>query len=111
MKLGLFIDYDMCVGCHTCEISCKQEHMTPDGVNYVKVVQAGPTLVDGWMQMYFLHMVKDGCNLCQHRIQQGKLPACVVNCPTDALQLSVDDEIIRTLSNDKKKNLCRIIET
>ena len=26
-KYGLLIDYDFCIGCHVCEVACKQEHM------------------------------------------------------------------------------------
>ena len=30
-KYGLLIDYEFCVGCHACEIACKQEHNRPRG--------------------------------------------------------------------------------
>ena len=26
MEYGLYIDYEWCSGCHSCELACKQEH-------------------------------------------------------------------------------------
>ena len=30
-EYGLFINFDYCTGCHTCEIACKKEHDLPEG--------------------------------------------------------------------------------
>lgn len=56
------VDPDKCVGCKACIIACPYEvrYMHPDG--YV-----------------------DKCTYCIHRVKEGKDPACVTVCPTDAL--------------------------
>ncbi len=56
------VDPDKCVGCKACTIACPYEvrYMHPDG--YI-----------------------DKCTFCVHRVREGKDPACVTVCPTNAL--------------------------
>ena len=57
------VDRDLCNGCEACAEAC------PFGVP-----QFGQ---DGTMQM---------CNLCLDRLAQGRVPACVGPCPSEALR-------------------------
>ncbi len=54
---------ELCIGCEQCVEACP--FGAPQFCPEKKIVQA--------------------CNLCYHRIDQGLLPACVQNCPTEAL--------------------------
>jgi len=76
------IDHDKCVGCKTCMMACpygnryfndQPQHYFPQGpTDYEKARMNHPTDV----------VMK--CNFCRHRLAEGKLPACVANCPTVA---------------------------
>ena len=105
---GIMADLDRCVGCHACEIACKQEHDLPPGINWIKVLQVGPMKVDGRLRMEFIPVMLDGCNICTNRLSEGRTPACVVNCPTHAL-LEVDTaDTLRLLSSDRCYRLCKV---
>ena len=41
-KRGLFINYDICFGCHACEMACSQEKQLPAGEFGIKIAQYGP---------------------------------------------------------------------
>lgn len=53
---------DMCIGCKACIVSC------PYNARYVHP--------DGFV---------DKCTFCDHRVEEGKNPACVTVCPTSCL--------------------------
>lgn len=56
------VDHEMCTGCKACMGACPYDarYVHPDG--YV-----------------------DKCTFCVHRVERGLDPACVSNCPTNAL--------------------------
>ena len=58
----VLVDRDLCTGCKACVVSCSYEarSLHPDGY-------------------------ADKCTFCFHRIKRGQLPACVDNCPAQAL--------------------------
>ncbi len=73
-----------CVGCHTCEVACRQEH----GEARIRIHEVGPVRTeDGEMRSLSLPIGCDSCDLCAERTAQGAEPACVVACPTNALSL------------------------
>ncbi|MBW1947739.1 MAG: 4Fe-4S binding protein, partial [Deltaproteobacteria bacterium] len=39
---ALIIDHESCWGCRTCEVACKQETRSSDGVRLIKVLEEGP---------------------------------------------------------------------
>jgi formate dehydrogenase iron-sulfur subunit len=62
-----------CIGCMMCAIVCPFGIPELDSVN----------------------KTMSKCNLCAHRRAEGKEPACVATCPTDALLYGDFSEIIR----------------
>jgi len=58
------VDPDKCIGCQYCVYAC------PYGVRNV-------SKVDGTVNK---------CTLCPDRVAEGKLPECVHNCPTEAIE-------------------------
>ncbi len=70
----LVIDLDRCIGCHSCEVACKQENGVALGVNWNKVLAVGPIGTFPDLEQYFLPAV---CQECYD-------PACVEACPTGA---------------------------
>jgi DMSO reductase iron-sulfur subunit len=64
------VDRDLCVGCHTCQLTC------PFGA---------PTFPeDGRMAK---------CDLCHTRREHGMKPACVLVCPSGALDVGPIEEL------------------
>ena len=77
------IDHDKCVGCKTCMMAC------PYGNRYFNdqpqhYFPQGPTDYEKVRMMRHPTDVVMKCNFCRHRLAEGKLPACVANCPTVA---------------------------
>ncbi len=70
---------DRCIGCRYCMVAC------PFGVPKFEYEKAIPYI--------------QKCFFCDHRLKQGKLPACAEVCPTGALRF------------DKRKELLEIART
>lgn len=68
----VIVDQDKCIGCRSCFLAC------PFGVP-----QFG---MNGRMQK---------CDFCVDRLTEGKEPACVATCPSDALHFGTMDELSR----------------
>ncbi len=63
MRYAMVIDLDKCVGCHTCEIACKSENLTPKGdfrCRLVKVEQSR-TPYETWLRLSCTHCDKPSC--------------------------------------------------
>jgi len=74
-RYALIIDEELCWGCKTCEVACKQEEGAPDGVQLITVLEDGPKMVNG--KLDFVYRV----NVCRHCDE----PDCVEACPEDAI--------------------------
>lgn len=93
-RITMVIDLDRCIGCHTCEVACKQENGVALNVNWNKVLSVGPFGKFPDVQQYFLPTV---CQQCED-------PACVKVCPTGASYKREDGIVLI----DKEKCLgCR----
>ena len=83
-KKALLDNTYFCVGCHSCEIACKQIHELPVGVFRIKVEKIGPKYnKNGKLFMKFKLI----------RCMQCEKPQCVDVCPTGALKKR-DDGIV-----------------
>lgn len=80
MKKILYADIDRCVGCHACEVACRQEHNVPLEETRIKIVETEPEKVKGKLTMNFIPLVTDKCT-----IHRESTPACVSVCPTQAM--------------------------
>ena len=79
----LSIDEQLCWGCRTCEVACKQENRTAEGVKLIWVLEDGPKRIDD--QPEFVFQV----NLCRHCDE----PPCANACPEAAISKR-DDGIV-----------------
>lgn len=83
----VLVDTQHCIGCGYCVQAC------PYGARFMN---AGT------------HMA-DKCTWCYHRVSQGKDPACVTVCPTEARRFGdlrdPEDEISRIFSNNEWREL------
>ncbi|WP_270296737.1 4Fe-4S dicluster domain-containing protein [Eggerthella sinensis] len=73
-QYGFYFDATNCIGCHTCQVACKDVNRLDVGQNFRRVTSYCSG--SGWdVHMYHIAM---GCNHCAK-------PACVANCPTGAM--------------------------
>ncbi len=70
----LFTDFKLCIGCHSCEIACKQENDLPVGVNRIRIVEAA-SRPDEALRLSFAAVV---CKQCTRA-------PCIEACPVNAL--------------------------
>ena len=93
---AFLVDLDRCVGCYACEIACKDENDLAAGVRRVKV---GAVDVGEFERFYVPVFALDrrgveGCTLCPQLQAEGRRPACVHNCLTNALFFGEKAEMV-----------------
>jgi molybdopterin-containing oxidoreductase family iron-sulfur binding subunit len=104
----VLVDWDKCIGCGACILACPYEQrfqmldnrtLFPDGqTDFEKPgTNRSPNGV----------AVK--CDLCYHRVDEGKVPACAEACPTDARIFGVLDEEPGTEGETPFQNLNDVI--
>ena len=81
---ALIIDDQSCWGCKTCEVACKQENRTADGVKLISIAEDGPNVIDG--QVNFVYRV----NHCRHCDD----PPCAEACPEEAIGKRSDGIVV-----------------
>ena len=87
MTKAFLVDLDRCIGCYACEIACKDENDLASGVRRVKVNSVDVGEFNRFYVPVF-EMEKRGvgtCTLCLQLQAEGRRPACVHNCLTNAL--------------------------
>ena len=86
-RKGLLIDYEYCIGCHTCEVACKQEHDIDIGQWGIKICQSGPMQYDEEKWTYdYIPVPTDLCDLCKDRVNGDLQPACVKHCQAGVMK-------------------------
>jgi len=83
-KYALTIDHELCWGCKTCEVACKQENNTPDGVRLIAVAENGPREINGKFEFSF-HV-----NMCRHCDD----PPCMDACAEEAITKREDGIVV-----------------
>lgn len=78
-RLGMVVDLNRCVGCHTCTAACKQTNATPPGVQWRSVIDIEQ---GSYPNVERLFMVV-GCQHCAE-------PPCVPVCPSGATAQRAD---------------------
>lgn len=81
---ALVIDLDRCIGCHACEIACKNENNVALGSCWNKVLQIGPSGTYPNLEEYFL---PSQCMQCENA-------PCVSVCPTGASYRDPETNIV-----------------
>lgn len=56
-KIALLFDKKNCMGCHACEVACKQEHDLGVGPRLVKVIEQSPNFIP----LYCHHCARPPC--------------------------------------------------
>jgi Fe-S-cluster-containing dehydrogenase component len=106
--MGLVANLELCMGCFACEVACKQEHNLPEGGKGIEVLTLGPYNVDGELAMDFLPMGMEECDLCADRRKEGERPFCAQICPTKALTLRREEDILRLIREKCRYHVCKV---
>ena len=94
---AFFLDTQICTGCKTCMVACRDKHDLPAGVRWRRVVEfvggEWQHLPDGtFNQNVFAYYLSISCNHCQD-------PICVQSCPSKAMHQ--DDHGIVAIDPEK----------
>lgn len=107
-RRGLVVNLERCTGCFACEVACKQEHNLPEGERWIRVETLGPYEVNGELAMDFVPLATDGCDFCKNRVAAGGELFCVEICPTQALGLYDEEQILRLLRTGPRIQICKM---
>lgn len=83
-QYALVVDYERCIGCHACEVACKQENNLPVGPRWIRVIQLGPRKEAGKLSLGFK------VTRCMH----CEIPSCVAACPKKAITKRADGIVL-----------------
>lgn len=93
-KIALLIDYGWCSGCHSCEMACRNELELGVGEWGIKILEDGPRqLKDGSWQWNYVPVPTSLCNRCEHRVKEGRAPACVQTCQGKVMYYGTPQEM------------------
>jgi tetrathionate reductase subunit B len=81
-KYALVIDYELCWGCKTCEVACKQEYEFREKFIHVRAV--GPRMMGNRLEYFHVPAV---CKHCDE-------PPCIEACPEGAIAKRQDGIVI-----------------
>ncbi|MBU2702336.1 Fe-S-cluster-containing dehydrogenase component [Sporomusaceae bacterium BoRhaA] len=101
---GLLIDYEYCTGCHSCEVSCKNEHNIPHGQWGIKLTEVGPFKInEDKYEWDYVPVPTSYCDLCEDRVAKGEKPACVLHCLGACMEYGPVEELAKKAEAKGKK--------
>lgn len=80
-RYGLIVDLNICTGCMTCVIACKQENLTRPGIQWAKMLELESPTLDQ------ITYVRQACMHCDD-------PPCVEACPSKAISKRADGIVL-----------------
>lgn len=106
MKKALLVIHDLCVGCRACEVACQKEH----GMNLdefgIRVFQDGPRHnPDGSWEYTYFPLPTTQCDLCEKRVEEGKLPTCVHHCFAGCMKYGTVEELASHLEDHPRSSI------
>lgn len=100
---ALYIDYEYCSGCKSCELACKNEHGIESGQWGIRVLEDGPwQLDDGRWHWNYIPVLSELCDLCEERVKAGLEPSCVQHCQAKVLYLESPETLTQKITEKKK---------
>ena len=103
-EVSLMVFQKDCMGCHACEVACKQEHGLGVGPRFIKVIERAPSYIPIYCHHCAKPPCKDSCPVeAISRNEWGIVrvdeelcigcKACVEACPFGAMQFDEEKEV------------------
>ena len=89
----LVVDLDKCIGCHACEVACKNENGIALGEYWNRVLQIGPHGTFPDLEQYWLPV----------QCQQCEDAPCVHVCPTGASYRDADGKVLERQGKGRRE--------
>lgn len=103
------IDTDRCIGCRFCMAACPYSVRLFNWTEPVK-----PDFIEQTPAAEHVFQSKKGCvekcDFCPHMAREGKLPACVTNCPMNAIWFGDANEDAVTCFDGTTTRLSQLLE-
>lgn len=100
---GILVKYDLCTGCHSCEVACKKHLDLPKGEFGIKLTEVGPWEYsrnekgpEKWEWTWIPALTK-ACDMCKERVVAGKMPMCVQHCQAWCMEYGLVEELVTKL--------------
>ena len=105
---GILVNYEYCTNCHSCEVACKKYLGLPKGEFGIKVSEVGPFKYsegsgsgkDRW-EWSFIPALTKACNMCEDRVEQGKMPMCVQHFQAWVMHYGDIEELIKKIDDTR----------
>jgi Fe-S-cluster-containing dehydrogenase component len=103
-KFSLIVFQKDCMGCHACEVACKQEHNLGVGPRLIRVIEKSPAYIPIYCHHCTKPPCKDACPVAAiFRDKSGIVhieeelcigcKACIEACPFGAMQFDEDRDV------------------
>lgn len=103
---ALYLNYEYCSGCHSCELACRNELELPLDEWGIKVIEDGPRqFEDGTWHWNYYAIPSAKCDMCEERVLEGLEPACVQHCQAKVLKFGTVEECAKMLAAGGGKGL------
>lgn len=99
MGKALVVDYKYCDGCNSCVVACRMEKGMEIDEWGIRLNEVGPERIDGKWMWSFIPYLSKRCDLCEERVEQGKLPSCVHHCLGSCMYLVDFEDLGQKLSD------------
>lgn len=90
--VAMFLNTDRCIGCQTCQTSCREANGFGYDERWMQSVRRDPYYVNGKLRRY--HLVAPSLDRCAAHVANDPEPACVMNCSGGALKVGAVEEML-----------------
>jgi Fe-S-cluster-containing dehydrogenase component len=107
---AILVNYDYCTGCHSCEVACKKVLGLDKGEYGIKLSETGPYKYssgeqEGKWEWTWLPVITKACDMCEERVNKGKMPMCVQHCQAWCMYYGEAEELVKKMDGQTRSAL------
>lgn len=111
-RMGFVVDATNCIGCHTCEVACKDANNYLLGCGFREVESFACGEYPDVFMYHVSHVKAAGkvapktgevrnCDFCARLRELGEQPACVAACPMRVIEFGDVDELVKKFEGQR----------